>query len=806
MRSEAGQRQDLEFLIQQRTAELEMANARLQKVLEVESVGVMFWDLSTGCMTDANDAFLKMMGYSRREVEAGELTWQKLTPPEYIAVSLAEIRKFEVTGRIGPYEKEYLRKDGTRQWMIFAGSSLGGNACIEFCVDISDRKHVEEALRESEEQFRILTENLQSAVALVDEHGAFVIVNSSFRRIFQIPTDANILNINNRDWSQWKVFDEQGALLEVDEHPARKAALTGRAVKNHLVRVEAPGSMQSKWLLVSAAPILGAGGSIQRLICTYYDITERRAAEEALRQSEARYRMLHESLRDAFVQVSLDGRILEYNDLFCQMLGYSPEEIATLTYLDLTPVKWHAVEAEILRSQILPRGYSDVYEKEYRRKDGMVIPVELRTILSRDEKGMPAAMWAIVRDISSRKLAEEALKTINEKLEQRVAERTKEIEQQANHLRALASELTMAEQRERRRLAQLLHDGLQQILVSSRMRLSKLTHDENQETRHRAAEVSDLISECIEMSRSLTAELSPPILHEGGLVPALEWLARWIFNKYGLEVELDARATVGPEAEDLNILLFQAVRELLFNIVKHAGVSHARVEVARSGDRIEIAVSDEGAGFNPAVLRSTTSDSGGFGLFSIGERLKLLGGHLEIQSAPGQGSRFILCASLPMAESTAAAVESDSLKKVGVAFSTADIISGGEKLHRIRVMLVDDHLVMRQGLGLLIREESDLEIVGEASNGEVAIELARSLRPDVILMDINMPRMNGIEAARRIHSEMPEVQIIGLSMFDENERAQAMLVAGAVKYLTKSGPSEDLINAIRTVAGKQVRD
>ncbi len=119
--------------------------ARLEKVLEVETVGVMFWDLNTGCMVDANDTFLKLMGYSRSEVEAHELNWQKLTPPEYMDVSRAEVEKFMATGRVGPYEKEYFCKDGTKRWLLFAGSSLGNNQCVEFCVDIADRKEAEQA-------------------------------------------------------------------------------------------------------------------------------------------------------------------------------------------------------------------------------------------------------------------------------------------------------------------------------------------------------------------------------------------------------------------------------------------------------------------------------------------------------------------------------------------------------------------------------------------------------------------------------------------------------------------------------------
>jgi len=125
---------------------------RLERVMEIETVGIMFWDLNTGCMVDANNTFLSMMGYDRSDIDGRRLTWQKLTPPEYMDVSRREIEKFQATGRVGPYEKEYFRKDGTKRWLLFAGSSLGGNQCVEFCVDISDRIHAEQALRDSEER------------------------------------------------------------------------------------------------------------------------------------------------------------------------------------------------------------------------------------------------------------------------------------------------------------------------------------------------------------------------------------------------------------------------------------------------------------------------------------------------------------------------------------------------------------------------------------------------------------------------------------------------------------------------------
>jgi PAS domain S-box-containing protein len=128
---------------------------RLERVMEIQTVGIMYWDLNTGCMVDANEAFLKIMGYDRSDVDERRLSWQKLTPPEYIDVSRREVEKFQATGRVGPYEKEYIRKDGSKRWLLFAGSSLGGNQCVEFCVDIGDRVKAEQALRDSEERLSL---------------------------------------------------------------------------------------------------------------------------------------------------------------------------------------------------------------------------------------------------------------------------------------------------------------------------------------------------------------------------------------------------------------------------------------------------------------------------------------------------------------------------------------------------------------------------------------------------------------------------------------------------------------------------
>jgi len=147
-------------------------------------------------------------------------------------------------------------------------------------------------------------------------------------------------------------------------------------------------------------------------------VEERKRAEEELRESEKKYRRLHEAMTEAFAIVDLDGRIIESNHAYQSMLGYSEEELCHLTYSDITPEKWHALEKSIIEDQILLQGHAPIYEKEYQRKDGSVFPVELSTFLIRDEAGNPVSMWAIVHDITERKRAEAALKESEQKYNQ----------------------------------------------------------------------------------------------------------------------------------------------------------------------------------------------------------------------------------------------------------------------------------------------------------------------------------------------------------------------------------------------------
>ena len=219
-------------------------------------------------------------------------------------------------------------------------------------------------------------------------------------------------------------------------------------------------------------------------------------------------------------------------------------------------------------------------------------------------------------------------------------------------LRSLASQLTLAEERERRRLAVHLHDQIGQNLALSHIKLEELRSSLGKNGAAGLAgevdKLAGLIKETIEETQSLTFRISPPILYDLGLEAALEWLTDRLSHQHGLLAYFESDRQPKPVDENLKVLLFQAVQELLVNVVKHTKAHSLKVSMWREQDHLYIGVEDDGVGFDPAVPGYRNGKGGGFGLFSIRERLRPLGGDLEIKSEPDGGTEFILSVPLDL--------------------------------------------------------------------------------------------------------------------------------------------------------------
>lgn len=395
--------------------------------------------------------------------------------------------------------------------------------------------------------------------------------------------------------------------------------------------------------------------------------------------------------------------------------------------------------------------------------------------------------------------SEARLRGFAEEMARVVEKRTTELSQSQDRLRALAADLNLTEQRERQRLATELHDYLGQLLALSRMKLDLMKQHPMEEGLAKIfAELQAVTDKSITYTRTLVTQLSPPVLHEFGLSMALQWLADQMQER-NLNVVFQS-TQLPPLPEDQALLLFQSVRELLLNCVKHADVGQATLILKQVNGSLHIIVSDQGKGFDPEtvklVVNTEGTSTGGFGLFSVRERMLALGGRFDLNASPGKGTEATLV--LPITNVSSERLEGDTSAVV----VPTNVTAKSKRMNgsRIRVVVADDHAVVRQGLCNLLATYDDIEVVGEAANGDEAVEMDRHLQPDIFVMDVTMPKLDGIEATRRIKRQHPGTVVIGLSVHNSPQVEKEMRNAGAAAFLTKETAVQQLhetINAVR---------
>lgn len=692
------------------------------------------------------------------------------------------------------------------------GESGAPSHVISVIQDISDRKRAEDPVRQAhaelERRVEERTAELAQTVASLTKteallrHAVDVADIGIFERdhaadeVYYSPTLSKIIDLPEDRQGRVGDFlsrihpDDRG-IVNLARRRAHGPADDGRLLYECRV-VRRDGSI--RWILNRAQTFFAGTGDARkpvRTIGAVLDITERMRSEEALRASEERLQHALAVGHMGTWERDLRTGEMIWDDRDFEIFGIAKDRAISrdLFLAHVHPADLPVMEEAISRSE----RDGQEYKCEYRflRPDGKMIWLLGYGGLRRDRNGTPTHIAGINFDITQRKAAEEALRHLNEQLDRRVAQRTQELAESRARLRALVAELTMTEERERRRLAVDLHDTLAQSLAVVNLylwRVRELLGDQA----HGAAfkevlgNLDTAVDDSIKYTRSLIAELSPPVLYDLGLPAALRWLGEQM-GRHGLRVEVDGPADGFSLAQDDAVFLYQCARELLWNVVKHGFTDRATLTYGRDGDRVSLAVTDNGTGFDAQTVRANGGGRSHFGLFSIHERVELRGGAVEINSTPGAGTWVLIVMPLDRKASASAKM----FEPILLPSATAPVIEPA-----IKILIVDGHKMLRQGLRRVLEEQDGFTVVGEAGDGAEAVALARVLEPQVVIMDVNMPNMNGIEATEKIIHRRPSTIVIGVSFGTEEYVVRAMHAAGAVICLPKERAVEDVSQAI----------
>jgi PAS domain S-box-containing protein len=355
------------------------------------------------------------------------------------------------------------------------------------------------------------------------------------------------------------------------------------------------------------------------------EIADRKKIEKALVESEEQIRAIIQKAPTGIALLDKEGWILECNPALQNMLGYDEDELSGVLFVQA--IHPHDTALYKNKFQELINGSSDIYriDTRYIHREFREVWGSLSASIVRDAEGQPQFVIAMVEDITTKQQAEE--KIVNYQ----------------RQLQSLTSELSLIEERERRNIATNLHDHVGQVLTLIGIKIDELHEKVSSNTCDPLVqEIRELIGQTIRRIRSLMFELSPPILYDLGLEEAIEWLAEHFSQEHNLKIQVTKDEQPKPLKTEGNVILFQSVKELLFNIVKHAQATSVKISIQRACNDLRILVEDNGIGFNVNLIDHNHHKIKGFGLFSIYERLEYYGGSMIIESNKSHGTKITL--------------------------------------------------------------------------------------------------------------------------------------------------------------------
>jgi PAS domain S-box-containing protein len=602
--------------------DLRASEEKFVKAFHASPDAIVISTLDDGRIVDVNEGFCRLAGFSRNEA-IGKSSfdlgmWRSPADRERVLAAV------QTEGRARDMEIEFADRSGGAHTCLVSADvvEVGGQRHLISTVrDITERREMEDALRASEEKFLKAFQASPDVIVISSlPEGRIVDVNDAYCRATGYSRD-EVIGKPVAELDAWRDFADREAMLS--------AVRAQGQVRN--MEVDFLDRWGEAYTAVLSVDVIEIGGE-QHLVTIGRDITERRRAEAALAESERKYRLIVESQRDFLVEFDADWEIRYVSPSFCEIFCKTEDEMIGRDIGAMAELARgnHAEEFRDALASIEQPPHRVTFEVQVQTSRGpRWHSVSMNSVL--DGEGRVIGFVGAGRDVTERREMEDQLRLHQERL------------------RALASALSLAEQRERRRLAGELHDRVSQALALSNMKVALARETAfSPELAGPLAEAADLIAEAIGETRAIMLDISPPVLHELGLEAALEWLGTQIEGRHGIDVNLrlNAGGEQIPLDDDTRDLLFWSVRELLVNAVKHSGASTVEVSLSRDRDRVVIEVADEGKGFDTSGTWDRGGMEGGYGLYGMRERLAYLGGSLEVQSRPGAGTRVRIAAPL----------------------------------------------------------------------------------------------------------------------------------------------------------------
>lgn len=605
---------------------LRASEAKLRGFYEVSPLGIVLTDMQ-GRYIEFNRTFTDICGYT--EVELGKLDCRALTPNEYVVEEAQQLDTLQRTGRYGPYEKEYIRKDGRRVPVRLHGVLIKHSDAQQYIwsmvedITVQQREHeqieaVNHELRESRQLLETIVENIPVMIFLKRASDLrFNLVNRAGEQLLGYPRS---MLLGKGDADMWPAQQAEHFIA------ADRLALTVSDIMELPEECITVASGETRYLHTWKIALRDETGSATHLLGISVDITERKQADRLLRESESKLSIIFDGALDGIAL--LDAETMRFNSgnpALCNMLGYRREEFSGMSVADihrLADLSW--VNEDIQRRL---RGEIDInVDIPVLHRDGSVFYVDIKS--TSVEIGGKAYLLSIFRDASQRRKVEQELREYQQLL------------------RDLAVQGSASREAELKHIAREVHDELGQLLTALRMDISLLriqfgAHDPI--LMPKIQNLLSLLDKAIACARDVTANLHPPVM-DMGIVAAVSWLSQ----EFSSRMAIPCLFSCGDELIELDdartLTIFRIVQESLTNITRYAQASHVEISLVKGGEAIRVKITDDGQGFDKNVLPLTQT----YGLLGMKERALALDGKVEISSSPGAGT--VVFVEIPLLE------------------------------------------------------------------------------------------------------------------------------------------------------------